>query len=80
MANTTTSVVTPSDALTQAGLPQAGELWLPIENGDPVIVTGVIHADDETEELTVCFSNLELERFEMNIGYFLESYDRRKRS
>jgi hypothetical protein len=80
MANTTSSVVTPSQALAQAGFPQAGEIWLPIENGDPVIVTGVIHAEDENEELTVCFSNLELENFETNIGYFLESYDRRKRS
>lgn len=81
MANsTTTPAVTPAEALTQAGFPQAGEIWLPIENGESVIVTGVIHADDENDELTVCFSNLELEHFEMNLGYFLESYGRRKRS
>lgn len=55
-------------------LPQAGEIWLPLTEGEAVVVTGVIAEDGETE---VHFSTLELVSYEAKLGYFLESFNKR---
>jgi hypothetical protein len=55
-------------------LPQAGEIWLPIDLGEPVIVTGVLEEDSGP---AVYFSNLETLSFVAPLGYFMESFDKR---
>jgi hypothetical protein len=55
-------------------LPQAGEIWLPIAEGEPVVVTGVLTEDTGLE---VHFANLDSVSYAADLGYFLECFDKR---
>lgn len=56
--------------------PSEGEIWLSLETGEPIVVTGVL-ANEDSSALAVNFSTLDDQAFEASMGYFLEHYSRR---